>query len=319
MQLQINDTDTSFNVLFYHNPSPMWIVEVETLQFKAVNDAAIKHYGYSREEFLNDITLANIRPFYEQQDMLNLIKRIRHNQTIKRELHHIKKDGSLIFVNITSYTVDYHNTHCRMVMIHDVTVQKQKDKRLTEAVDKINETLESITDGFFTLNNTLRITYWNKVAEQILAIDRKEVLRKKLWSVYPYYRELAIYKQFYGAYETKQTAKFEEYIAPIDKWLSFTVYPGNDGLAVYFQDITSQKHGEEQITLKDKSLNHIAYMNSHLMRKPLANIMGIINSLDESLHQHEDFKEPLDLLKQSALELDTIIKDINASVEQTMK
>jgi PAS domain S-box-containing protein len=316
MSLQVSDEDASFNVLFYNNPNPMWIVEIDTLQFKAVNDAAIKLYGYSRDEFLNTVTLAHIRPSYEQRDMLDLIKRIKHNQTVKKELSHIKKDGSLIYVNITSYTVIYHNVHCRMVVIHDITELKLKDIKLTEAVNRINETLESITDGFITLDSKLRITYWNKEAERILLINRDTVLHKRLWQVYPYYKELEAFKQFHHSIKYKKTVKFEEYIAPLKKWICFTIYPGSDGLAVYFQNITSQKRDEEQLNIKNESLDRIAYINSHMMRKPLANILGIINSLEDSPHEH--FDEPIKMLKKSATELDNIVKDINKRVEKTI-
>ncbi|QHS54095.1 PAS domain S-box protein [Mucilaginibacter sp. 14171R-50] len=318
MSLRISNDDASFSVLFHHNPNPMWIVEVDTLMFKEVNDAAIKHYGYTREEFLYDITLSQIRPVYEQQDMLALIKRIKHSQTVKKELTHLKKDGSTIYVNITSYNVTYNGCHCRMVIIHDITEQKLKDIQLTEAVKKINETLESITDGFITLDSKLCITYLNKEAERILVTERAAVLYKTLWHLYPYYRQLEVFKQFNFSLEKHETVKFEEYVAPLNKWICFTVYPGSEGLAVYFQDISGQKHGEEQINLKNQSLDQIAYINSHLIRKPLANILGIINSLDGTPHNNEQLEQPLKMLKLSAVELDHIIKDINARVEKTL-
>jgi PAS domain S-box-containing protein len=254
----------------------------------------------------------------EQQDMLDLIRTIKHKQTVKKELTHVKKDGSIIHVNITSFNVTYNGKLCRMIIIHDITGQKHKDIKLTEAMDKMYETLESITDGFITLNNKLKITYWNKEAERILCIKREAVLLKSLWEIYPYYRNLQIFKQFKQSLKHKETVKFEEYIAPLNKWICFNVYPGVESLTVYFQDITSQKHGEEQINLKNQSLDRIAYVNSHIIRKPLANILGIINSL-ELLPHNNNFDEPLKMLKQSALELDNIIKDVNSHVERTIK
>jgi PAS domain S-box-containing protein len=319
MPLHISNNDASFDALFHHNPNPMWIVEVETLLFKEVNDAAIKHYGYSREEFLNGLRLSDIRPVHEQQQMLNLIKRIKHSQTVKKELTHLKKDGSVIHVNITSYNVIYDGSHCRMVIIHDITGQKLKDIKLTAAMNKINETLESITDGFITLDNKLRITYWNKEAERILLINRDTVLHRKLWQLYPYYRGLNVFKQFNYSLANKETVKFEEHIPPLNKWVCFTVYSGSEGLAVYFQDISGQKRGEEQLNIKNESLDQIAYINSHMIRKPLANILGIINSLDGAGDDSEHLALPLKLLKQSATELDNIIKDINTRVENTIK
>ncbi|MFD0764032.1 hypothetical protein ACFQZI_04165 [Mucilaginibacter lutimaris] len=127
-----------------------------------------------------------------------------------------------------------------------------------------------------------------------------------------------MFKQFNEALTTHQTVKFEEYIAPLKKWVCFTVYP-NDGLAVYFQDITGQKHGEELINLKNASLDQIAHINSHIIRKPLANILGIINSLEDMPCDEEHMAEPIKLLKLSATELDHIIMDINSRVENTRK
>jgi PAS domain S-box-containing protein len=319
MHLTVNDTDISFNVLFHHNPDPMWIVEVETMRFKEVNVAAIKHYGYTRDEFLN-LTLMKIRPPDEHHSLKMLIKRIKHNQTTKKELTHIKKDGTVIFVNITSYTVFYQNCRCRMVIINDVTDQKQKDKKLKDALNRINQTLESITDGFMTLDKSLRITYYNKEAARILEITRENALRKKLWDIDPHYSKLALHDYISRALNQKETIKFEEYICPLNKWLCLTIYPGNDGLAIYFQDITSQKYGEEQMKLKNKSLVDIAFMNSHHIRKPLANILGIINSIDDNeLKDCRDMEQSIKLLRLSANELDKVIKQINNSVEQVYK
>ncbi|MFD0792537.1 PAS domain S-box protein [Mucilaginibacter litoreus] len=314
MALQINNDDASFDALFHNNPNPMWIVEVDTLKFREVNNAAVQHYGYSRSEFINEITLANIRPDYEQQDMLELIRRIKHKQTVKKELTHVKKDGTVIYVNLTSYTVDYYGAHCRMVIIHDVTEQKVKDIKLTEAVNRINETLESITDGFITLDRTFRVTYWNKEATRILSTSKEKILHKQLWQVHPYYLKSEVFRQLHYSLKHKDTAKFEEFIPQLNKWICFTIYPGSEGLAVYFQDMTQQKRGEEELNKKNESLNQIAYINSHLIRKPLANILGIINSMDEIEH-NECIGQSLKMLERSALELDHIIKDINNMAE----
>ena len=318
MPLDISDVDNGFIVLFHYNPNPMWIVEIDTLKFIAVNDAAIKHYGYSRQEFLNEITLADIRLPSEWEEMLEQIKNIPHQQTTNKELTHVKKSGAYIYVTITSYMVTYHNKLCRMVIIQDVTQQKIKDRELTEAVERINQTLESITDGFVTLNPKLRITYCNREAQRILSFKGETILNKKLWQIVPPYHEMQIYQMFNDALETGETIKFEEYVIPLDKWLCFSVYPGSDGLAIYFQDITIHKHDEEQLNIKNESLARIAYINSHIVRKPIANIMGIINSLEDNLPCDEYFENPLLLLRKSAAELDDILKEINKNIEQTI-
>lgn len=313
--LAVNESDISFEILFHQNPHPMWIVEVATLRFLLVNDAAIKHYGYSYKEFMHSITLADIRPKEEQKDMRTLIKRIKHNQTVKKKLTHIKKDGSLIYVHITSYTVLFHNRECRMVLINDITDQIIKDQKITDAWNRIHLTLESITDGFITISNNWRITYWNKEAEKTFNITKEEAIGKSFWKVCHYGKNETLHQEFTHAQKTREAKKFEIYLTYYNKWLCINIYPGKNGLTVYFQDITANKNVEQQIENKDKRLDEIAYLNSHIIRKPIANVIGIVNTLEDDLKDEPHYYRCLEMLKQSAEELDDVIKVINARAE----
>lgn len=314
-ELAINEGDVSFEILFHQNPQPMWIVEVDTLRFLQVNDAAIAHYGYSYREFMS-ISLANIRPLHEHESMKDLIKRINHSETISKNITHIKKDGSIIHVQITSYRVLFHNKKCRMVLINDITEQILKDQKITEAWTQVYETLESITDGFITVNKDWRITYWNKEAESTFNILKKEAIGNLFWEICPHGKTHDLFKKLTHAMNTGERSTFEIFMERYDKWLCITVYPGQSGLTIYFQDITGQKRDEEQIHLKNKHLNEIAFINSHIIRKPIANIIGIVNSLEDDLTGYEYFEKTLNMLKQSAEELDSNLMIINNSVEK---
>jgi len=68
--ITLKPEDASFLILFQQHPQPMWVFDVKTLKFLAVNDAAVAHYGYSREEFLNMRT-TEIRP---QDEVLRLLE-----------------------------------------------------------------------------------------------------------------------------------------------------------------------------------------------------------------------------------------------------
>src|SRR5690349_10607763 len=65
-------SEGQYRLMFDSNPHPMWVYDIYTLQFLAVNNAAINHYGYSREEFLN-MTLIDIRP---ESDVSNLVETV---------------------------------------------------------------------------------------------------------------------------------------------------------------------------------------------------------------------------------------------------
>ena len=51
-ELRLHESEEQYRILFDSNPHPMWVYDQETFAFLAVNDAAVRHYGYSRDEFL---------------------------------------------------------------------------------------------------------------------------------------------------------------------------------------------------------------------------------------------------------------------------
>ena len=113
-------SEERYRLLFERNPLPMWVHDCETLAFLAVNDAAISHYGYSREEFLA-MTIEDIRPAEAVSASLT------QTSTAKEPLHaagvskHCKKAGTIIDVEVTSHRVDFAGRDSRLVLAHDVT------------------------------------------------------------------------------------------------------------------------------------------------------------------------------------------------------
>jgi two-component system, cell cycle sensor histidine kinase and response regulator CckA len=106
---------------FDHNAAPMWVFDMSTLAFLAVNDAAVRDYGYSRKEFLS-MTILDIRP---NEDIVPLLREElhegrRHNS--QKELwRHQNKNGSLIDVEITSCEVLFNGRRAKIVTAVDVT------------------------------------------------------------------------------------------------------------------------------------------------------------------------------------------------------
>src|SRR6185369_12385092 len=100
---------------FESSPQPMWIVDVESLAFLVVNDAAVAHYGYSREDFAR-MTLANL---HSPQDMLQVVESLRScgskpQYGIARK--HQCKNGQVINVEIASHALDWDGRAARMTL-----------------------------------------------------------------------------------------------------------------------------------------------------------------------------------------------------------
>lgn len=119
--------------LFENNPEPMWIFNPETLEFAEVNQAAINHYGYSEEEFLN-MTLSDIRPPEDIEAMKEDVEKHRGTSSYSEEWTHLKKDGSRITVKISAADVQYADKTHRLVLINDVTEQKRMQEKIIQSI-----------------------------------------------------------------------------------------------------------------------------------------------------------------------------------------
>ena len=120
-------TENYYQLLFESNPQPMWVFDLETLAFLAVNDAAIQHYGYSRREFL-DMTIKDIRPPEDIPALLANITRASDRLDLAGEWRHLKKDGSLIHVDIVTHPLVFAGKQTLLVVAHDITRRIQAKK-----------------------------------------------------------------------------------------------------------------------------------------------------------------------------------------------
>jgi PAS domain S-box-containing protein len=132
----IADSERHYRTLFEANPHPMWVFDQHTLRFLTVNDAAIAHYGYSRDEFLS-MTIADIRPPQDVQPLVQELESLSALSTPSQWRHRLK-DGRLIDVEISSHVMDFGGRPARLVLALDIT----RRLRAEEALRQLNETLE---------------------------------------------------------------------------------------------------------------------------------------------------------------------------------
>ena len=124
----------SFRLLFENNPVPMWVVDKASLKFIAVNSAAIAHYGYTREQFMN-MVLADIRPPSEHQRILDHALKDFGVDDGSEDWFHLKADGSEIIVTTYSKPIKYDSRDAALVAIIDVTERRKHDARVQYLVE----------------------------------------------------------------------------------------------------------------------------------------------------------------------------------------
>ncbi|MCH8568470.1 MAG: PAS domain-containing protein [Balneolales bacterium] len=101
--------------------------------------------------------------------------------------------------------------------------------------------LESIGDGFITVDKNWIVTYWNRSAEITLHEYRENMLGRNLWDIFPEAVGTTFYSSYVEAFKTNNAVHFEEKYDALGLWLEVSAYPSGSQLAIYFRDITERK------------------------------------------------------------------------------
>ncbi len=129
---RLRESEKRYRLLFESNPHPMWVHDLETLAFLAVNEAAVQHYGYSQDEFLS-MTIADVgvsKGIESQLQNGGAWSERRDDAGIHR---HRLKDGRIIDVEITSHTLMFGDRLAELVLAHDVTERRRAEEALRQA------------------------------------------------------------------------------------------------------------------------------------------------------------------------------------------
>ena len=114
------ESEQRYRVMFERNPSPMWAFDRKTLEFLAVNDAAIALYGYSREEFMRMTVRDVVSPALVSDLMEREAGDSVQFQTVGRSYHQ-RKTGTVFPVDILVHEIDFAGRPAQLVLAMDKT------------------------------------------------------------------------------------------------------------------------------------------------------------------------------------------------------
>jgi PAS domain S-box-containing protein len=140
----LQETEERHRKLFDNNPHPTWVYDRETLRFLAVNRAAVTQYGYSTDEFLA-MTIKDIRPPEDVTSLLDNVAAVEDGHKTLGIWKHLKKDGSALDAEITSYAMTFGGRAAEVVVAVDVTQRKRDEaekRKFTEKLAASNQELE---------------------------------------------------------------------------------------------------------------------------------------------------------------------------------
>ena len=133
-------SERKYRLLFDSNPLPMWVFDRKTLRFLAVNEAAVVHYGFSREEFLA-MTIEDIRPPEEVPKLMQFLSQPVAGLKYTGIWKHRKKDGTILEVEITSHPFDFGDRSAAVTLANDVTEKIRAREELAAMTQQLWQAL----------------------------------------------------------------------------------------------------------------------------------------------------------------------------------
>lgn len=165
--LDLRASERRYRQQFDNNPQPMWVFSTASLRFLAVNDSAVREFGYSREEFLS-MTVLDIRP---AEDRERLRAMVTHGQALKGWLwRYLTKSGTLLEAEVFAQPIDWHGEAAFLSFINDVTARRSAETQLREREEQVRTLLESTSEGIYTLDMEGRCVWCNPAAAKLLGL-----------------------------------------------------------------------------------------------------------------------------------------------------
>ena len=344
-QKDLMESERQFRHIFYSNPTPLWIYDVNTLRFVEVNEAAVSQYGYSRKEFLQ-MTVKDIRPSEDVKLLEEAIQNAPTTYYRSGNWRHITKSGELRIVSVSSNRIQFKNRECEVVMSLNITDQinqetkirqayqherelseeleknvrltrqsLEENKKLAGVVEKVNN-IVIITDKFG------RITWVNKAFCSVTGYDQEEVIGKDTGFLHGPETDPAAQEEIMRSLANGEFKSFE--ILNYNKdgkkyWVELNISPiyndGNeiDGYISIQNIISERKEKEAQIKEQNAVLARLAWMNSHDLRKHVASIISLVE-LCRDLEEPEEIKDLQQLIQTCSKELDSSLRQMGKHI-----
>ena len=294
----VRESEQRYHMLFARNPHPMWIYDMETLAFLEVNDAAVFHYGYSREEFLR-MTIKDIRPPEEVPGILANVTKRDDGYDRNGAFRHCKKDGTIIHTEISRYAFVQDGRPVRLILANDVTERKRTEEELRRSEATLQLLVQNAPYGILRTASDGRVMDANPEIVNMLGYDSAaELLSVNLaTAVYRKPEERAVLlerQRREGGFRKAEVGWKRKDGTPITVRISSHTYADAEGQLVsasFVDDVTEVRKLQEQL-LQSQKLEAIGKLTGGIAHD-FNNILMIINSYSEMALEKVDRQSPL--------------------------
>lgn len=321
---KLNESEEKYRHIFQYSPMPMWTFELDSLKFLDVNDATIKHYGFTRSEFLN-MTLKDIRPVEDISFLEQEVEFFRKSKgSYENIIKHRKKNGAVIAVNLFSTFVLYDGKDAALVLVNDVTDKFNAQIALQNSEQRFKALVQDGSDLIAILDLTGNYIYVSPTTNNILGISPNFFIGKNAFD-FIHEADKERVSNYFSMIGTIKRISLEPYRFQVGendwRWIETTATdmtddPAVGGIVANSKDITERINYINAIKQQNVKLTEISWMQSHVVRAPLARIMGLVDIISNHSIEEAEKKELLNHLQASAFELDKVIRNIVEKTEE---
>jgi diguanylate cyclase (GGDEF)-like protein/PAS domain S-box-containing protein len=301
-------------LLFEGNPVPMWVTDRESSRFIAVNEAAITHYGYTREQFMA-MTLADLQPPADRERFAQHLRTVPDVQLTGNIRQHWKADGNPIDLIVFSRTLNYAGHQARLAVIHDITKVTLAENELRRTKKFLDTVIEHVpvsivvkdVSGLETDASGGRFTLFNRAYEELTGDSRTSLIGKTAHQIYPKDRADIIVQSDNEALQSTQAVTNREHPILTSRngtrlvTAKKTVIRNDNGRPQYLLTVL------EDVTERRRAEQHISYLAYIDPLTDLPNRATFIEYLAESLDKASKSGEQFAIL---CLDLDRF-KEVN--------
>lgn len=167
---QLQASERRYRLMFEENPHPMWVYDSDTLRFLEVNGAAVRLYGYTRDEFLAR-TILDVRPTEDADRVRASVALVRGSKQYSGTWHHRLKSGELIDVEIASHAITFNDRSARLVLAQDITRRTEAERAVRDAEARMRFALDAAHVGIWEADIRNQRTYWSPTCEAMHGLE----------------------------------------------------------------------------------------------------------------------------------------------------